>query len=310
MSLTAGVRYTEDERDAVREVDPANPSINFMPGSNSLDYDHTDYTLALDYSLADDVNVYGRVATGFRAGGSGERTLDFGLIFAEEEAISYEIGVKSEFLDNRLRVNAALFRTDYDDLILTISGEPPLYASFVENVNAGEAEFEGFELDVIGQICDNTTVTFNYAYLDWELQDVVVPENSFLLSGGDVSAVDLRGVDITDMSYVAFAPEHAYNLAVDHSIPMDGGSSIDMHLNYNYRDEVFSTPGRGLPVDELGLLNARLAWSGIALGDARLSVAAWGRNLTDEEEIVYDLTSVGFQFNTPATWGVDVRVDF
>ncbi|MEM1114082.1 MAG: TonB-dependent receptor [Pseudomonadota bacterium] len=310
MSITAGIRYTEDERSAVRGVDPGNPSIQFMPGANDLDYDRTDYTLVLDYAFTDDVTVYGRVATGYRAGGSGERTLDFALTFDEEEAISYELGLKSEWLDNRLRVNAAVFMTDYDDLILTISGQPPTFASYVENVNAGEAEFEGVELDIIGQLGANGTITLNYAYLDWELNDVVVPQESFLLSGPPASATDLRGTDISSSTFIPFAPEHSFNLAFDYSFEMGGGSSIDLHLNYNYRDELFSQPGMGLPVDELGLLNGRIAWSGISFGDSQFTIAAWGKNLTDEEEVVYNLAGAGFQFNEPTMYGVDISMDF
>jgi len=225
LSITAGIRYTEDERDATRGVDPLNPSIQFFPGSNDLDYDRTDYTFAVDYGFTDDVSAYFRVATGYRAGGSGERTLDFSQTFDEEESISYEIGLKSEFMDNRLRVNAAVFMTDYDDLLLTISGQPPVFASFVENFNAGEASVDGFELDVIGLLGDSTTITFNYTYLDTELNDVIVPDDSFLLGGPPASTVDLRGVDISGSTYIPFAPENAYSIALDHSWALSGGGA-------------------------------------------------------------------------------------
>ncbi len=310
LSFTGGIRYTEDEREAVRGFDPLNPTIQFPPGANDLDYDRTDYTVSVDFAFSDDVTGYARVATGYRAGGSGERTLDFSQTFDEEESTSYELGLKSELLNSRLRVNAAVFRTDYDDLLLTISGQPPQFASYVENVNAGEAQIDGVELDIIGALGDSTTVTFNYSYLDWELNDVIVPDTSFLLGGPPASAVDLRGVDISDSTFIAFAPENAYNLSLDHNIALSGGSMIDLHLNYNWRDELFSQPGQGLPVDSLGLLGARAAWSNIPLGGTFVTLAVWGRNLTDEEEEVYNLSALGHQFNRPRTYGVDLRLDF
>lgn len=309
LTLTAGLRYTEDEREAVRGADPTNPTIQFFPGENSLDYDRTDYTLSVDYAFSDDISAYARFATGYRAGGSGERTLDFGLTFDEEESESFELGLKSEFLDRRLRVNAAVFWTDYDDLILTISGQPPLFASFVENVNAGEAEVKGVELDVIGMIGDSATLTFNYAYLDTELNDVIVPDDSFLLSGPPASAVDLRGVDISGMTYIPFAPESAWSLAYDQSWAL-GSGSLDLHMNYSWRDEVFSQAGMGLPVKDIGLWGARLAWSDIAIGQSRLTVAAWGKNLADQSEVVYNLSNFGFQYNRPRTYGVDFTLEF
>ncbi len=310
LDITLGLRYTEDERDATRGVDPSNPSIQFFPGQNSLDYDRTDYTFVLDYAFTDDLSAYFRTATGYRAGGSGERTLDFGLTFDEEEALSYEVGLKSEWLDNSLRINAALFYTDYDDFILTISGQPPLFASYVENVNAGEASVDGVELDIIWSMFENANLTINYTYLDTELNDVIVPDDSFLLAGPPASAVDLRGVDISNQTFIPFAPENAVSAAFDYSLPMAGGSSLDFHLNYSWRDELFSQSGQGLPVDSLGLLGGRIAWSGIELGGTSWTVAAWGRNLTDEEEVVYNLSGFGFQYNMPRMYGVDVKLEF
>ncbi len=309
LDLTVGVRYTEDERDAVRSVDASNPTINFPPGANDEDYDHTDYNLTLDYALTESVNTYFRVATGYRAGGSAERALDFSQTFSEEENTTYELGLKSEWADSRLRINAALFRSDYEDLLLTISGAPPLYASFVEVFNAGEAEVTGFELDLTALVTENTMITFNYAYLDTELSDVVVPDQSFLRGGPPASDVDLRGVDISDATFIAFAPKHAFSLALDHSWDLSVGS-LDFHMNYVFRDEVFSQPGLGLPVPELGLLNGRLTLSGMQMGSTEWKVALWGKNLTDEEEEVYDLSTLGHQFNKPLSYGVELSMEF
>jgi iron complex outermembrane receptor protein len=290
-------------------VDPDNPTINFQPGANDEDYNHTDYNLTLDYALTESVNTYFRVATGYRAGGSAERALDFSQTFDQEENTTYELGLKSEFADSRVRVNAALFRSDYEDLLLTISGAPPLYASFVEVFNAGEAEVTGFELDVTALVTENTMITFNYAYLDTELSDVVVPDQSFLLGGPPASATDLRGVDISDSTFIAFAPKHAFSVALDHSWALSFGS-LDFHMNYVYRDEVFSQPGLGLPVPELGLLNGRLSLSGVQMGSTEWKVALWDKNLIDEEEEVYDLSTLGHQFNKPLSYGVELSMEF
>jgi iron complex outermembrane receptor protein len=200
--------------------------------------------------------------------------------------------------------------TDYDDLLLTISGEPPTFASYVENFNAGEASVDGFELDVIGMLGEATTISFNYTYLDTELSDVIVPQDSFLLGGPPASTVDLRGVDISNSTYIPFAPESAYSIAFDHSWGLSGGASLDFHLNYSWRDEVFSTPARGLPVDALGLLGGRIALSGWQLGATQVKIAAWGKNLTDESEIVYDLSALGFQYNMPRMYGVSLTLEF
>lgn len=309
LGITLGARYTEDDREASRTLDPDNPSINFQPGANEEDYSHWDYNVTVDFALSDTVNTYVRVATGYRAGGSAERALDFSQTFDQEENTTYELGLKSEFADGRLRLNAALFRSDYDDLLLTISGQPPLFASFVEVFNAGEAEINGFELDMTALVTENTMLTFNYTYLDWELDGVVVPDQSFLLGGPPASATDRRGEDISDSTFIPYAPEGALSVSLDHSFPLSFGS-LDFHVNYVYRGEVFSQPGMGLPVPALGLVNGRIALSGVELGSTEVKVALWGKNLTDEAEEVYDLSTAGHQFNKPRSYGLDLSVEF
>lgn len=309
LGLTVGVRYTDDDRSAERALDESNPSLQFPAGENDDDYNRWDYNVSVDYALTDNMNIYGRVATGFRSGGSAERALDFSQTFDEEEATSYELGLKGEFWDSRVRVNAAYFQTDYDDLLLTISGQSQAFASFVEIFNAGEADIDGFELDVTALVTDSTTVSVNYAYLDTELSDVVVPQESFLLAGPPASTDDLRGQDITDNTFIPYAPEHAFTIAVDQGFDL-GFAQMNVHVNYAYRDELFSSPRGGLPVDELGLLNSRITVSGFEVAGAQLEVALWGKNLTDTEEVVYNLSNLGYQYNRPTSWGLDLRAEF
>lgn len=309
LSIIAGMRYTEDEREATRGVLASNPTIQFPPGSNSLDYTHFDWNLVFDYALADDVSTYFKVATGYRAGGSAERALDFSQTFEEEEAISYELGLKSEMMDRRLRVNVVLFRTDYDDFLLTLSGETQNFFSFVENVNAGKAEVNGAELDVVALMGENTMVTFSYAYLDTELIDLIVPASSFLKAGPPASLVDRRGEDISKLTSIPFAPEHAASLAVDHTVPMDF-ADLDVHFDYSWRDSVLSQASQPLPVKSLGLFNARFTLAGMKLAGNKLDVALWGKNLADEKEVVYNLSGFGYQFNTPRTYGLDAKYYF
>ena len=309
LDITAGIRYTDDSRDAVRGVAANNPSIQFPPGSNGLDYTRTDWSLTADYQIDENSSTYAKVATGYRAGGSGEKTLAFDQTFDEETAISYEFGYKAELLDKRLRVNAAVFRTEFEDLLLTISGEPPQFASFVEVFNAGQTTYDGVELDITALLAEKTLLTFSYAYLDTSLEDVVVPQSSFLKGGAPASAVNLRGVDISNSSFIAFAPEQAYTIALDHAIATEMGE-VQLHINYAWRDELFSQPGQGLPVDSLGLLNARVSLNDIKVGDQSLNVALWAKNLTDEEEVVYNLANFGFQYNEPMTFGIDAKFSF
>lgn len=309
LSLTGGLRYTEDEREATRGVDPSNPSITHAPGSNAVEYDRVDYSFAVDYALSEDASVYFRTATGYRAGGSGERTVDFSLTFNEEDNVSYEVGLKSEWLDRRLRVNAAAFTTEYNDLVVLFEGLPPDFIFYLENLNAGEATVDGLELDVEALVGENTSLSLNYTYLDSEVNDVVVPQESILLSGPPFGPTDLRGTDLSGSVFLPIAPENAYSLSVDHSIPMASGAHIDLNLNYVWRDDVYATGG-GVELGDYGQLGARVALSDWEVGNTSLTVSLWGKNLTDEEEATYNLANLAYQFSTPRTYGLDVKARF
>ncbi|KKN27576.1 hypothetical protein LCGC14_0863130, partial [marine sediment metagenome] len=172
-------------------------------------------------------------------------------------------------------------------------------AALQETLNFGEVEIDGIELDILALVGETTTIGFNYVYLDGDLSDVIVPAESVL---------NVPGTDITDVTYLAQMPENAYSLTLDHGFTV-ANMSLDAHLDYSYRDDVNSSAVL-TPVGDLGLWNARLSWSDIALSDATASVSVWVKNLTDEEEIVYDLAQSGNQFNTPRTYGVDFKLNF
>jgi iron complex outermembrane receptor protein len=329
LEVTAGLRYTDDDRDALRAgvlaIDPNDPfdqcfgqppglpsntTISFCSGVNQLSYSNTDVTLVADWAFSDDGSLYARYATGFRAGGSAERALNFAQTFDKETADTIELGFKSEVLEQRLRLNAALHRTVIDDFILTLNGPTPDTAAFVENFNVGEATVQGLELDVLALLGERTTLTLNYAYLDWNLEDLVVPADSFLLSGLIPGTVDQRGQDISSTTFIPQTPDNAYTLALDHSLPLSNDARLDIHVDYVYRDKVFSQPARGLPVDGLGLVNARITWSGIDIGNADLDIAIWSKNLLDADKVIYDLNNFGVQFARPTTYGVQATLNF
>lgn len=317
--VTAGVRYTEDERSALRAGGgfnclndqtglPRDTSVSFCSGLNEIDYDNVDWVLVGDWQINDAMSVYARVATGFRAGGSAERAINFTQTFEPETAISYELGFKSELADRRVRLNAAIYQTTLEDYQLTINGPTAQTSALVEVFNVGEATFEGIELDITALLWEGATFSLNYSYLDSELDDLVVPQNSFLLSGA-IDGNDRRGQDIADVTFSAVAPETAYTVALDQEFELSN-AVVNLHVDYVYRDSQFSSP-RGFEVSDLGMFNARASVDGIAIGgDAELSVGLWGKNLTDEEEAVYNLNGLGVQFNTPMTYGLDARITF
>ena len=123
LDLTLGLRYTDDERDATRTNDGWAFN-SFAPGATDSQMDRVDYTAIADYSWTDDVSTYAKVSTGFRSGGSSRNGLDFNQPFDKEDLISYELGWKSEMLDQRVRVNGATYFMQVNDIILDYLPDP------------------------------------------------------------------------------------------------------------------------------------------------------------------------------------------
>lgn len=310
IDVTAGVRYTEDERDATR-----NGTNSFQPGTNNLDYSRVDWNVTLDVQATENTSAYLRVATGYRAGGSSERDIDFSRTFDEESLIAYELGLKSQFWDNRARFNAAVFMSDYDDFITTLGGLDPQFAATIETVNVGDVKIAGAEADLTIRIAERTAFSASYTYLDTELKNFVVPQDSFLKSPVANFGQDFRGQDISGDIRLVQAPRHAMTFTIDQGFALKNGAEINWHTDWVYREAVNSNPSTGNKVPELGVLNMRLSLDEMKWGDrATASIGLWVKNLSNEEKEVYIIGAPeilqGRQFNEPRTTGVDLRIDF
>ena len=125
-------------------------------------------TVKLSWFMNDVTMFYGSYGTGYKSGGINTDRIPVSAdtVFDPETAESYELGLKTEFPDQGLRVNVALHRTDTEDL-QTISFQG---AGFVLD-NAGTAETYGGEIDVLWLPADNTTLTLAYAYNHAEYAD-------------------------------------------------------------------------------------------------------------------------------------------
>lgn len=295
LDLTLGLRYTNDDRDASRTNDGLLWN-SFGPGASDSDLDKVDYTVVADYSWADDFSTYFKVSTGFRSGGSSRNGLDFNAPFEEEDLISYELGWKSELWDNRIRLNGAIFHMEVNDIILDYLPDPVNNPQFVEVFNSGDADIDGLELDVTAVVTDHFLVGFHYAYLDYSINNAVFPDGS----------------DRTDSTELLWAPDDAYAVTADYDIPLDFGS-LRFHLDYSWQDDQFAlanTDDGDIIVGDFGLLNGRISLAEVELFGANWQVAAWGRNLTDEDSANYQIGTTASTFLAPRMYGGEIILEF
>jgi iron complex outermembrane recepter protein len=295
LDLTLGLRYTDDQRSAERTWD-AWVFNAFSPGESESDLDNVDHNLVADYSWTDDVSTYLKWSTGFRSGGSSRNGLDFSKPFEDESVESFELGVKSELWDNRIRVNAAVFHMVVEDIILDYLPDPVNAPALVEVFNSGDAEIDGLEIDFQIALTEDFLIGANYAYLDWDIKDAIFPDGS----------------DRTDTTVLAWAPEHAYALTADYNVAL-GSGYLRIHLDYSWQDEQFALSNTNFGevlVDDFGSLNGRISLADMEVAGGIWQLAMWGKNMTDEDSGNYSIGATASTFMQPSTYGVEVIFEY
>jgi len=119
LSVSGGVRYTDEKKTNIFDHQPG-----LAVTEAAFKGSRWDWKASADYQLTDQVFVYAQAATGFRSAGFTPRIFTIGQLqpLPEEEVTTYEAGAKFDLLDRRLRINTALFQSDYDPRIIQLGG--------------------------------------------------------------------------------------------------------------------------------------------------------------------------------------------
>ncbi len=314
LDVVAGIRWTQDQKDGHESL----PDQQLTPGISPIYYKHSQitYLAGLNYKLNPDTLVYGKFSTGFVSGGQLST-----LTYKPEKARSWELGIKTEQFDRRLRSDLALFDARYSNLQYDTSGSltgNPATALFSQAiVNQGDAHALGFEFENTIAATRELTFTANVGYTNFKFEQATIPPGLASLSGPP-----------------GFQPQQRPNFTGTLGAQYTGeeeiwrGSHLTARIDANFRSAALMTsntisgPG-STKVDPaiinaatspfVWLVNARVALADIDLGDTRAEVALWGRNLLNNREIVQfvGLGPVGSVIYEQArTFGVDVRFDF
>jgi iron complex outermembrane receptor protein len=267
-------------------------------------------TVALNYQISDDVLSYVKYSRGFRAGTYGEDLvyLDAGDgLYAKPEYIdAYELGMKGEFLNSRLRLNAALFYYDYTDQ--QFSNNVGLSAYLV---NAGRTDISGLELELLAALTEGWTVQAGLGLLDAEFKEL---ELSDLSTPQDLSdTIDLSGN--TPVS----TPDVNFNIASDYETSLFDSYKLRLHVDGTYIDDQwFSAYNdqqgfKDIRQDAYWDFNAHVAFSDAA---EKYTVSFWINNIANEEYDVFSInlqTAAGYNYfaqGAPRTYGADFTVRF
>ena len=301
LTLTAGVRYTDDEKDAVH----SRAGQQLAP--ISLQDDNVSWDMALAYALGADAQVYARVASGFRAPTIQDRLEDDPEVTtADSETImSYEIGYKA--LWEKVRLSLAAFYYDVDDMQLVAVGGDSNSTSLL---NAKEGIGYGVELDLDIAVTNNLVLSGGFGYNKTELKDDELALPSCALCT-ILDPMNENGLAIIDGNPFQHAPKWTMNLELDYTHPLSGDSEL-----YLYTDWKLKGKTSDFLYESIEYTFGTQFEGGLRVGyrnNARnYEIGMFSRNITDEHNPIGGIdfaNNLGY-VNQPRIWGVEASYRF
>ncbi len=340
LKLTLGARYTHEKKEISRFF-----RVNYDAQNNILTpllvadygfgeipaakYDNFSPAVTLSYEIAPEINTYARFAKGFKSGGfNGETNVFDGPITAAcptgatelcdpykpEKVDSYEVGIKTRLLDNRVMFNVAAFRDEHKDIQLSIFTASTGAASVVRN--AAQARIQGLEFETVLRPIDGITINGSLAILDAKYK----------------SYID-NDVDVSDNRAFPHAPKVTAAAGIDWKVIEGDWGKLNLYGDINYVSKYYTFPyalriaqGGSLSDQVAGttrskgrtVVNLRATVADISLGGGKtLDVSGFVRNLTKEADpsnfIDFGPSFGGIvlgYFPEPRTFGVTAGIKF
>ena len=292
LSLTAGLRYTEDRKEYT------NQCAGFIcsgPATVALDetFSETTPKFGLEYQWKDNVMVYAVVANGFQAGGF--QTLCFANMncalnpYKPQTVWNYEVGIKSDLLDNTLRVNASAFLAQYDDIQQTI-----VQPTGFPQGNVGEVDVNGLELELTWVPVDNLDIFATVGFMDSDY-GTLAADSEVAMSGADT---------------LPSTPDYTISAGFDYTWDVKDNLEVFAGASVFKTDEYFSEATNALLIPSYSLVNAYL---GIRQSDGRWQLSLKGKNIADEKYIVSGIAGGGTNIRhtePPAEYMLTVKFNF
>ncbi len=317
LDITLGYRYTRDEKKTTLRNSLDSPAtVKTIDDSDS--WSKFNPSFIVDYRFNEEVSSYFKVATGYRSGGYNVRastSADFRTPFDEENIVSYEIGVKSDLLDRKLRLNGSVYHTEYKDRQVAQFTAGSGGAS-TNIVNAGENVVDGLELEALYMPFIGARVIATYAYIDVDNEEFITtkvnPVTGFPVG---TSNVDIAGNGALDNTY---APQHAASLALEYTFAPKDWGQLTLRVDSTFTDEISFHPQLNLydESNEYQLFNARATLTDIPVfKEGNVTIVAWGKNLENKEyrDFGIDFGQLGFAVNNYGelrSWGVDFIYEY
>ncbi|WP_310148802.1 TonB-dependent receptor [Luteimonas sp. 3794] len=317
LTLTAGVRHTRDAKETqlLKTADTAAGVVTYRGRTDvRLSDTQPSWDLSAMYALTDDVNLYTRVARGFRGPTIQGRSAAFNADFTtadSETIVSWEAGIKTSLLDNRMRLNLAGFTYTVDDIQLNgndSNGNGVLF-------NADKATAYGMEADLDWRPIPNLALTAGLSLLRSKIEDERVYAQVCALNGVVVCTVNDPTIRVGANTFAQIdgnplpnAPRYNVNLAARYDMPVSDSGAFFVATDWNKQGETSfvlydSTEFTASGNFEGGL---RVGYTG---GYGAWEVAAFARNITNEKNLKGAIENyMAAVYNEPRIVGVSLNL--
>jgi iron complex outermembrane recepter protein len=334
LHLTAGGRYTKENKNYTFNhynplIDIPNPVLDLRGVEGRTSYDHVDWKAGLDYQWTSDLMTYVSATTGFRGGGFNPRPFTNLQItsYKPEKLTEYEVGIKSEWLDHRVRANLAAYYGAYRDVIVTSQRLDATGAPFTAPENVGSADITGGEFELDATPLPGLTISYTAGLTNFKWKDL----------GNNQGCQDLGAAAIpegTAANYNCISgnpgygdlnvgmPKWTSSLGAQYEILLGNAGSLTPRADVNYHSPYYNNnynnydpDGTGVAVTPaMALLNGRLTWASL---NHLWSVAAFCTNCANKYyyQSFLDLRAFGegqmsAQPGEPREWGITFRRNF
>lgn len=302
LTVTAGGRYSKEEKTFTTQP-------LFYPNAETFEASFDDFSpkVGVSYKWSDTLMTYAQYSRGFRAGGFNGRAGSFLAVgpYDSETVDSYEVGVKSDLFDRRLRLNAAVFTSDYQDMQQSVQQLIPgtlINQTLVSNV--GAATISGFEAEATALLTDVFTISASVGYLDASYDE-------FMADLGD-------GLGVIDRTYLPmpYAPKWSNSVTFNYKDDFDFGR-VTAQASVRHMTDMYTSFSTLNATTDLTMRQSNTVVDGslsLELPDGRWRVSLWGKNLTDEL-VINNTFGVGNLlasrvYQPPREIGVDLSLTF
>jgi len=310
LDVVGGVRATRDKKDGTFVSGPIDTLTAL-----SFSYKKTEpsFSAGVNYKPTRDILIYGKYSTAFVSGGASGP-----IVYKPEKAKSWEAGVKSEWLDHRLRANLAIFDVKYTDLQSAQSGLTLGFPQIgLAVADQGNARAKGFEFESTLAPIRGLTLGAAVGYTDLKFTK--------LTPSFSIAAAQL-GVPLTlDNFLPTLTPKWTTNLSAEYDTePVFHGGRLTFRVDASWRSRELTDPYTTLwsipQYDSIRsspatwLVNTRIALDSFELPKGKATVAFWTRNLNNAKEITFpDILGAfvaGTEFQQARTYGIDIIFNY